>query len=310
MTGVLPKASSALGLSSQGEPHSISRVDVVVQFSLPSVGIKQMSLKQNVQDVLDLLELGTYAVNGVSVSIQAQVESSISRSRLFSPDELVELRTKHPQGTNPNIEVVNGTTQIVAQQMAELGSVVLLNFASARNPGGGFLTGAKAQEEDLCRCSALYATLIRHQEYYDANRGQSSLLYTDFAIYSPDVPFFKTRGTGEMLERPFIASVITMPAPNTRPYLAGSGDITSLRQCFERRWSSVLAIASQEGIPNVLLGAWGCGAFGGDPEISSRAAKTALLDFGPAFERVVFCHPRQRENKADSTCKRSPKHSK
>ena len=117
------------------------------------------------------------------------------------------------------------------------------------------------------------------------------MLYTDYAIYSPDVPFFKTRGTGDFLNEPFLASVITAPAPNTKPYLANSGDPVLLEQCFDRRWRNVLAIACDAGISNVLLGAWGCGAFGGDPVIASRTAQNALADFGPAFDRVVFAIP-------------------
>ena len=251
-----------------------------------------MSLKHHAKEVLDLIERGTYTTaSGSVVSIESETKSSLDGSRLYSPDELTTLRERIPAGDRPTIDVVNGTTQTVAQSMSESGPLVLLNFASARNPGGGFLNGAKAQEEDLCRCSTLYATLIKHDEYYDTNRNQSSLLYTDYAIFSPTVPFFKTRGTGDYLDRPFYASVITAPAPNTKPYLAKSGDPELLRQCFEQRWQNVMAIAIDTGAPNVLLGAWGCGAFGGDPVIASQTAKNAIDEFGPAFDRVVFAIP-------------------
>lgn len=63
---------------------------------------------------------------------------------------------------SPRVEVIDATTQVAAHQFAHEGPLVVLNFASARNPGGGFLGGAKAQEEDLCRCSGLYRTLLQH----------------------------------------------------------------------------------------------------------------------------------------------------
>ena len=96
----------------------------------------------------------------------------------------------------PTIEVTAETTQHAARRLVESESVadlVLLNFASARNAGGGFINGAKAQEEDLCRCSGLYQCLISQRGYYDANRKQESALYTDHLIYSPNVPWFRTR---------------------------------------------------------------------------------------------------------------------
>jgi uncharacterized protein (TIGR02452 family) len=54
------------------------------------------------------------------------------------------------------IELVNATTLEAARALAVKGHrVAAMNFASAKNPGGGFLTGARAQEESLARASGL-----------------------------------------------------------------------------------------------------------------------------------------------------------
>ena len=250
-----------------------------------------MSLKNTAQEVLEIVDRGFYEVDDVRVSLESVSPTSVDSSRLYTPGKLEGARKERSSGNAPTIRVISATTQVAAQQLASSGPVVLLNFASARNPGGGFLNGAKAQEEDLCRCSNLYPTLLQHPQYYEANRAQGSLLYTDHAIFSPNVVFFKTRGTGDLLAQPFIASVITAPAPNSRPYLRRFGDPLKLRECFERRWRNVLAIARAESYNTILLGAWGCGAFGGDPVLASRTAKRALDDFGPSFDKVVFAIP-------------------
>ena len=229
-----------------------------------------------------------------------QQESAVRGTRLYRPDEIASL-TSLPADQNQTIRVVDGTTQIVAQTLAEQGEVALLNFASARNPGGGFLNGAKAQEEDLCRCSGLYPCLIQCMDYYETNRAQASLLYTDHMIFSPSVPFFKTRGTGDLLAEPFFASVITAPAPNSGPFLRGNSDATEdLEQTFERRWRNVLRISRDQGVKRLLLGAWGCGAFGGDPVMASQTANSAIEKDGGEIDEIVFAIPgKGRQSKAN-----------
>ena len=69
-----------------------------------------------------------------------------------------------------------------------------LNFASGVNPGGGFLVGARAQEETLCRSSALFATL-EGDPMYLAPHERSDDAASDSAILSPDVRFFRDDGT-------------------------------------------------------------------------------------------------------------------
>ncbi|QDV40647.1 hypothetical protein Enr13x_04810 [Stieleria neptunia] len=259
-----------------------------------------MTLKQLAQETLDLIEAGEYQADGRTVKFAEQQGSAVRGTRLYRPDEIAALSAS-PADEDQTIRVVDGTTQIVAQTLAEQGEAALLNFASARNPGGGFLNGAKAQDEDLCRCSGLYPCLIQCMDYYETNRAQSSLLYTDHVIFSPSVPFFKTRGTGELLAEPFFASVVTAPAPNSGPFLRNKPTATrELEQTFEQRWRNVLRIARDRGAKRLLLGAWGCGAFGGDPVMASRTAKSAIEKDGGGIDEIVFAIPgKGRQSKAN-----------
>jgi uncharacterized protein (TIGR02452 family) len=251
-----------------------------------------VSLKETAQTVLRLIEAGEYVVDGQTAKFSNEQLKAWNGTRLYTPEQLALLG--QGSGSSPKICVIDGTTQSIAQVMATAGEghVALLNFASARNPGGGFLNGAKAQEEDLCRCSGLYPCLLRCMDYYDANRNQTSLLYTDYAIYSPLVPFFKIRGTGELLPRPFCVSVITAPAPNSGPFLREQpGEVELLRETFQRRWRNVFRIALDQGVKRLLLGAWGCGAFGGDPIMASQTAQEAMRTDGAGIEEIVFAIP-------------------
>ena len=138
-------------------------------------------------------------------------------------------------------------------------------------------------------------------EYYEFNRRQKSLLYSDYSIFSPRVPFFKTRGTGELLETPFFVSVITSPAPNSGPFLKENPEaLEELEQTFARRWCNVLRIAKNHKLQCLVLGAWGCGAFQGDPTVAARTAKKAILSDGQGISNIVFAIPSKgRQSKAN-----------
>lgn len=86
-----------------------------------------------------------------------------------------------------------------------------LNFANGIYPGGGFLGGARAQEEVLCRSSALYQTLV-DDPMYEEHRRRPLPDSTDWAIYSPDVPVFRM-DDGTALHHPWLLSFITCAAP-------------------------------------------------------------------------------------------------
>lgn len=255
------------------------------------------------RQILKICSDGHYeAPSGARVSIEQELTQANASTRLYSPEELELLR-----GTTParaaratSIEVLDSTTQRAAQALATEASatadaVVVLNFASARNPGGGFLGGAKAQEEELCRCSGLYPTLLTQPRYYEHNREQKTLLYSDFLIYSPRVPFLRLATNKPFLDRPFCVSVITAPAPNagalSRSEERGAAQL--LPSTFEQRWANVLAVAEQNHARALVLGAWGCGAFGNDPTLVATTAQSVLGSprFDGVFDHVVFAIP-------------------
>lgn len=250
-----------------------------------------MSLKQIAQETITICETGTYtAPSGRRVDIGAAQRAAEAGTRLYTPDALQQLLDRPPErdGPPPEWRVSADTTQVAAQRMAAGGPVAALNFASARNPGGGFTGGAKAQEEDVARCSGLYPCLVRAPAYYAVNRAQRSMIYTDHIIYSPEVPFFRVRSR-ELIEVPFQASIITAPAPNAgEARQKGEGDQVSA--ALRRRAGMVLAVAEDNGQRRLLLGAWGCGVFRNDPVEVAAAFKDWLCHprFAGAFDLVEF----------------------
>jgi len=181
------------------------------------------------------------------------------------------------------IQVTNETTLGASRRLVESGLRPLaLNFANGVYPGGGFLRGARAQEEVLCRSSALYQTLV-DDPMYDEHRKRERPDSTEWSIYSPDVPVFRTDG-GTELEKPWLLSFITCAAP----YAPSIGQ-PEAGDLLQKRIHRVLAIAWAYGHTVLVLGAWGCGAFANDPDRTATDFRHALEnEFRGAFSNIIF----------------------
>ena len=181
------------------------------------------------------------------------------------------------------IQVANETTLGASRRFVDSGLKPLaLNFANGIHPGGGFLGGARAQEEVLCRSSALYQTLV-NDRMYEEHRRPPRPDSTDWAIYSPDVPVFRT-DDGRELEHPWLLSFITCAAP----YASALGQ-PEAGDLLRRRIHRALAIAWAYGHTALVLGAWGCGAFGNDVYRTAVDFRQALeKEFNGVFSDIVF----------------------
>jgi uncharacterized protein (TIGR02452 family) len=228
-------------------------------------------------------ETGAYpGPAGRPVDWQPAVAHAVASKRSLPPDaQLPFPRTTRSSQTQ--VQVANDTTLAAARRLVAAGERVLaLNFANGIHPGGGVLSGARAQEEVLCRSSALYATL-HADPMYAAHRKCPLPDSTDWAILSPEVPVFR-ENDGTALLAPWWLSVLTCAAPYApavgRPQ---AGDL------LQRRIRRVLAIAQAFDYSALVLGAWGCGAFGNDPARTARDYHAALAgEFAGAFVQVVF----------------------
>lgn len=252
-----------------------------------------MKRKGIAQETLKIQQQGAYECNGTNIDFAARQKASEEASFLLAPEQgrqLVRALQPPKKGALPAYRVVNqSTVQAIVEMAREGHSPAVLNFASAKNPGGGFLGGAMAQEEALAASSGLYNTLLLHETYYSVNRACGTVMYADHAIYSPDAVFFRDGRFG-LLAEPVTASVLTLPAVNMGQVLLKGEDAEQAKRVMKDRMRLCLAIFAKQKDTHLILGAYGCGVFRNDPDEVAGWWKELLEEegYGRFFQEVVF----------------------
>ncbi|MFJ6700186.1 TIGR02452 family protein [Streptomyces sp. NPDC091272] len=228
--------------------------------------------------------------DGRVVSIAAATAAASSATRSHGPEPVAAVPGA---GRATSVEVTAESSTEAARRLTgdAPDPVAVLCFASARNPGGGYLNGAQAQEEALCRASALYTCLLRAPEFYAHHRAERDVFYTDRVIHSPGVPVFRD-DRGQLLSNPYQVGFLTSPAPNAgvirqrEPEQAGR-----IAAVLASRAERVLEVAVAGGYRRIVLGAWGCGVFMNEPPVVAGVFKELLTGsgrFAGHFDRVTF----------------------
>jgi len=244
------------------------------------------------ETTLRIIQTGNYEVHGKTITVKEEIGDCVFDTKTYSPEALDVLVQKAAQEEGPEakITVMHGSTIEAILSYRDGLKTAVLNFASAKNPGGGFMGGAIAQEESLARSSSLYASQIKDLTLYNFNKKNSTFLYSDYMIYSPGVVFWMN-DEGEFLESPVLVDVITSPAPNKGAMLqhGRKKEIAELEIVFKSRMDKVFALAKSKGVERLVLGAWGCGVFKNDYEnVAAYFAQLVAEKYGCSFKEIVF----------------------
>ena len=243
------------------------------------------------QQTLKAFESGYYMSDGRKVEVSDMHRNSMNQITLYTPESLGSIEIGSViDGHEPIYKLTQLPVVSALSGLESSNSIGILNFASAKNPGGGFLNGAQAHEESLAMCGNLYLTQIKKPEYYNANRTCGSTLYTDYMIYSKDVVFIR-EDINEFWRQPMIASVLTAPAINMGQYLLkGNVSISHAETVMKDRMRKILKVFASQGDKTLILGAYGCGVFRNDPKTIAEFFIDLLKgeDLEKYFKELIF----------------------
>lgn len=233
-----------------------------------------------------IIEAGKYELAGEIIKLPA---IDYGRVTVISPQTGEELLQGNPEKERASLDNVSIIAEDSFQAARRYNNPLVMNFANAHKPGGGFEFGATAQEEALCRCSTLIASIgsSKAKEMYHYNNSHTIPVESDYMLLS-EVCVFRNEKC-ELVKNPFLAGVITVPAPN-RIGLAALTPTEKIDAAMIRRIQIMLLAAKANNYKSLVLGAWGCGAFHNNPENVAGCFKTVLEDYGYAkyFDNICF----------------------
>lgn len=161
----------------------------------------------------------------------------------------------------------------------------VLNMASCHRPGGGWLNGAGAQEENLFYRSAYSLHLPAGMSAYPFKTPLT-------AIYTPDVLVFReNESLGFAFSQTARPVAFVAAAALRNPPLVDGALAPEAFQETKEKIRQVFRVALLKGHDSMVLGAWGCGAYGNPNRCVARAFREVLCgedEFKRAFAAVVF----------------------
>ena len=283
--GASPQAATTMTAGAALRSHRfIWDVELQSELEAHAVHLNRMWDKHQLAKVAKenykLLKQGSY-VDTSNQRHSLQVPSSFTSTTHALPSTAsLSATVRHPQ---TRLCVARMDTASAARGMAALGEpAACLNFANQFHAGGGYLNGARAQEEDLCRLMPpLYTQLTKLR--YPIKEHEAHFTRTLLA---------RSAGTYKLEGPPLAVDIITAAMPNLNAYGAPKMAPRSHQWVanVKLRIRAVLHAAREQGCASLVLGAFGCGAFGNPPDAVAGIFRHCLNsdEFRGAFRTVVF----------------------
>lgn len=259
-------------------------------------------------DTLSIIAQGYYIKDGKKIDLKLS-QDEMKEARVFLPSEIHALKKYKPSQRCFSLGKCGyGCENIDSFTKARNNyinyrylfddkdkEILVLNFANPVNPGGGVRKGAMAQEEDLCRTSSLLSSLEsdKASKYYKYNKKRNTYMGSDGIIITPKVEIIKD-ANGNLLDDSVIVAVMTCAAPMVIYGTEGMSE-KQYQKLFFNRITGMLRVAVYMGYKHLVLGAFGCGAFGNDAKTVSDLFYKALKEFqidgmteSDLFRRIDF----------------------
>ena len=242
--------------------------------------LNREELSKKAEEVIQDSKRGYYILNGFKVKIKPYTTKTIFKSS-----------TSIPHNNNTQVFTIKDTT-VGALLKCRGRKACALNFASYKNPGGGFTKGLSTQEESICQSSNLYSSLLENLGWYNAHSKTLNYgMYTDDCILSENICVFKDDKLNYC--EPHYVDILTCAAPNAKVVCRYHPEMRDdVNKALVSRVIKILSIMAEKDYDVIILGAFGCGVFRNDVQLLINAFNVLLNRvYKNTFKRVVFAIP-------------------
>ncbi|KRL06223.1 TIGR02452 family protein [Liquorilactobacillus oeni] len=239
----------------------------------------------------DLKKIGHHTMNLYQIEMNELkqrsilIEKLIPKTGAISPFKLTAL----------NIKVVDENVLLrIRLENSQDAKVGVLNFASPVVPGGNFLEGVNAQEQTLCRNSFLYPELLKYKKnYYRLNqKNPHNFFYSPAFIFGQNIKILRDETEKSYLSKECLVDVLSIAAPDVKAMRKHGLQVKKdeIEKDLEVKVKQILRQFKLSGDTILIMGAFGCGSFGNDPQLVARIFKKQLYtgEFAGCFSDTFF----------------------